>query len=203
MQKVRVSNCPELIHDDYDNFTMFGPKSFSALVNCLRPSKNFPCTNFRFDRSSDGLRMSREMSKFIWIFGEYIETIKFSIDNQLILDRFPNLKRLEIDFVFDDDSSLIQHSVDSNQLQLLKLEVLRVDCMHGYRKFRNTVACIVRAAPNLKQFVGTLDGYGMAIEDYVMFESLGKLHCLKDVVIEITEDWIDYWKNNPKLVHGP
>lgn len=204
MQKVPDRNSSELI-DLSENLTTFGSKSLPDLVDCLKCSENFPFSNFRFDHSYDHAlrkrRISEDISEFIAIFGENIEAIEVPIDSELILEKFPNVKKLKIrfrDYISRDFA--FEHCVESDEMQLPKLEVLCVDKFDGYREFRNTIAYILNAAPNLKEFVGSLDGHGITVEDYVMLQSLGKLHCLKDVKIVITDDWIVYWKKFHKCM---
>lgn len=203
LQKLRNRHCVELLDDIQQPSFRYGTKSLTDLVDCLEESSNFPYSNFWFSCLSKC--RSSDMAQFITIWGGNIRTLKVNVDDpesnigtlkDLIFEKTPNLKHLEIEFLGDSRRSRpcsVRLFDDSDKLQLPKLEALRVnDC---YRKYRKIIEDILKAASNLNNFVLSSEKYeGVIAEDLEMLQSFGKLHCLKNLQMKISQDLIAYWK---------
>lgn len=204
VQMLRNRHCVELLEDIEEPSSRYGTKTLTDLVDCFAESKHFPYSNFRFNRLSKC--RSSDMTRFISLWGKDIVTLKVSVDEpernigimkDLIFEKVPNLKHLEIEFWEEtyDLPSPVRLFDDSDQLQLPKLEVLCV-CDRD-RKYRRVVEDILKAASNLNKFVVSLKKYDFVnASDLKMLQTLGKLHCLKN--LQITRDLITYWKMLPK-----
>lgn len=208
MRSVQYRFYEELLVNSYDPMYQYSSKSLADLVAFLKKSKHFPITRFRFDDLANF--ESKDMIGLLSTWGKNILSLKVCLNDpikntvgilsELLLDKVPNLKELEIQFRGKVPSS-IQLFADANKFQLPKLEVLTVNS--HYRKFRGIVENILQAASNLKNFDGNLkqekDVPGIigkdsiAAEDLVMLKSLNKLHCLNKLNIHMSEDLIADW----------
>lgn len=207
----------ELLVNSFDPYYKYSSKSLADLVAFLKKVKHFPTTSFRFDDLANF--KNKDMISFLTMWGKNILTLRICLNDpagnsvgimsELLLDKVPNLKKLEIQFCpnvlkFRDMApSSIQLFADSNELQLSKLEVLTVNSR--YRKFRGIVENILQAAGNLKNFDGNLTqksvlperlGESIAAEDLIMLKSLNKLHCLTNLKIHMSDDLIADWEKS-------
>lgn len=202
-----------LLKDCMPLVNALGSRDFSDLVECLKVSKNFPCTSFRF---KDVVK-SDDMEIFLSIWGQNIFAlgvkIKEADDVQMLrvfLEKAPNLKKLHIDFGSIDlyykqtsETAAVHLFVDSNnEFQLPKLNTLRVAGSCDY--FAGIIADILKVASNLNCFEkSSLDGDDdsecITAKDLAMLQSRNKLHCLKDVNLLFKRELIDLLENSPQI----
>lgn len=195
--------CKEMLIDGCSEVCITGSKSLTDLVECLAKSTDFPFTNFRFDNLRNF--WNNDMRSFLAIWGSNIVTLNVDTDYQqkdvglglwrkLLFDRVPNLNKLEIEFYGQGVWSVpnsIQSCADLCEFQLPQLEVF---CVYCDIEDSGIVENILRAATNLKSFS---NGYA-DVPTLEMLLKLNKLHCLKQLEIEVTEELIGYWAKSPQ-----
>lgn len=141
----------------------------------------------------------------------------------LLLKKVTNVKKLHIQFcpkkyhfIFERIfPSSIQLFDEVNEFQLPKLNVLSVDSR--FRTFPGIVEGLLVAACNLKKFdlkrttrclyketMIDLHDSGdlhesITADDLEMLRSANKLHCLKNIRIDLSEYLIDFWENSMKF----
>lgn len=212
MQKM---NCDELLVNICKAYSAYSSKSLADLVSCLKKSNQFPVTSFRFDEFYYSKFGIEDMRSFLSIWGTNILSLNIDLNDQessngllrdVLIDKVPNLKKLEIRFSWNKFPSSIELFAESNEFELPKLQVLVVH--KNYRQFRGIIGNILKAACNLNDFVCVVeDKYqfqstcvkdGITPEDLIMLESYNKLHCLKKLRIDLSEELITFWQKSTK-----
>lgn len=212
--KIKHRNCELLVNicHPYSNFSF---KSLTDLAVCLKESKDFPITSFRFD---DLDKFGNEdLRSFLSIWGTNVLALNITLNDpvnnvgilrDLLDEKVPSLKTLTINFKWEQFPSPIELFADSNEFQLPKLQVLCVNSKYG--KFRGIIANILKAACNLnKLFCFVEKSYqledkcvenSITTDDLAMLQSFNKLHCLKNMRIDLSEDLIAFCiKANEKI----
>lgn len=172
--------------------TSSNAKNLNDLVDHLKDSPHLPFTSFRFDLGTD-VKSFMDLRKFLDIWGSNILSLKLNLPIlgtalPLLLTQVPNLKKL----------TLLLPAFQSSQpplladLQFPKLESLRVDNTVTNHKILENIFI---GSPNLKTF--SIYKRALLPTDFDMLHKLGKLHCLQDIWVCVTEDLIAYWKKSP------
>lgn len=209
LQQIEYRRCDELLVDKCGTYIKYGSKTLSDLVMCLEDSENFPIGSFRFDKISEFT--NEDVRTFLGIWGTKILKLEivwdcdsskdnFEILRKFMFEKVPNLRTLKI----IAPSTIIHHFADEDPtLQLPKLEVLAVDGLQGeffggeFRggEFRGLIECLLMAASNLKRFVGPYT-YHVTKNDLTMLKLSEKIHCIENIRIRITEDFIAFWNKS-------
>lgn len=213
MQNIQHRHCEELLINICKTYSVCGSRSLNDLVLCLKKSKHFPITSFQLDDLNDF--ENEDMRSFLSIWGKSILALnikshdrKDSIEilRDLLVNKVPNLKKLQIRFSWIEFPSSIGLFADANEFQLPNLQVLVVE--EKYSKFRTIIGNILKAACNLNNFAWAVkDKHQMqfecveesvTVEDLTMLESYNKLHCLKNLRIDLSKDLITFWQQSTK-----
>lgn len=187
-------------------------KSLTELVECLKESEHFPITRFQLDDLHNF--NSNDMMSFLEIWGGNILGLNTTVGNDgqtncvgmlrdLLVEKVPNLNTLSIHFDWMGSTS----SIDLFANSLPKLQSLTVN--KGYRGFRAIVANILNAACNLNEFNYVAEDKNQGqytcvqesftAEDLALLDSCNKLHCLKNLRIDLSEEIIAYCGKSPKI----
>lgn len=200
--------------------TMSLSKAFglSDLVGCLKQSKHFPFSSFRFKDLGTDFR--DDFERFLSIWGENIYELTVKIDvatnnaimtaemlRVLLFEKTPELKRLGIEFSIDwlfvqNEKSPVRLFTGTDEFKLPKLNELRVQCV--FDKFSGIVEDILGAAPNLKLFEKCLLDSRIleciTAKELAILQSLDKLHCLENVSLMFKEDVVTCLENSPQIM---
>lgn len=128
----------------------------------------------------------------------------------LLTEKATNLRKLHVNFVHElSEKQDIHLFDDSNELQqqLLKLKVLTV--LEMSEKDFGIVGDILRFAPNLNSFDSVYESHydnslvtkGFTVKEFVLLQSLNKLHCLKRVNLSVDEQFIAFVEKSPEFVN--